>query len=212
MEPREFDAGPLAEVGCTSDGDRPTLVFVRTLRHAPEQVWIALTDPDQLHQWAPYDRGPEPRRHRPATLTMVGDERVEMPAAVTRSEPPHLLEYTWGSDRLEWRLDADGGGTRPTLRHTVEALDRAPKVAVRSATCCLGRCAEHLLDGDPIEPVTGSDAMRYGWQRLTMRTPTSLGIEGTPLRRPVGRLLGDSTAGRILERTVRAETLDFKFT
>lgn len=39
MTPATFDPGPLAEVEYRADGDRWTLVFVRTLHHPPEQVW-----------------------------------------------------------------------------------------------------------------------------------------------------------------------------
>src|SRR5664279_2871763 len=72
------------------------------------------------------------RRRRPAGLA----------ATVTRSEPPTLLEYTWGTDVLHWELAAIGlgaqnsattrdsaamaatvrTGTRLTLRHTVAAV------------------------------------------------------------------------------------------
>ncbi len=32
-----------------------TLVLVRELRHSPEKVWQALTDPAQLREWAPFE-------------------------------------------------------------------------------------------------------------------------------------------------------------
>ena len=32
-----------------------TLVLVRELRHSPDKVWQALTDPAQLREWAPFD-------------------------------------------------------------------------------------------------------------------------------------------------------------
>ena len=34
-------------------GDRTRLRFTRLLRHAPEKVWRALTEPDQLAAWFP---------------------------------------------------------------------------------------------------------------------------------------------------------------
>ncbi len=37
------------------EGDKWTLLIVRELRHAPEKVWRALTDPGQLREWAPFD-------------------------------------------------------------------------------------------------------------------------------------------------------------
>jgi hypothetical protein len=32
-----------------------TLILVRELRHSPEKVWRALTDPAHLREWAPFD-------------------------------------------------------------------------------------------------------------------------------------------------------------
>ena len=32
-----------------------TLILVRELRHSPERVWQALTDPAHLREWAPFD-------------------------------------------------------------------------------------------------------------------------------------------------------------
>ena len=37
------------------DGEIWTLVLVRELRHSPEKVWQALTEPAQLREWAPFD-------------------------------------------------------------------------------------------------------------------------------------------------------------
>jgi len=34
--------------------DRWTLILVRELRHSPEKVWQALTDPAHLREWAPF--------------------------------------------------------------------------------------------------------------------------------------------------------------
>lgn len=55
MNPKDFDPGPLAHVEHHADGERSTLVFVRHLRHSPAKVWAALTAPEQLRQWAPFD-------------------------------------------------------------------------------------------------------------------------------------------------------------
>src|SRR5580704_15820611 len=34
--------------------EKRTLVLVRELRHSPEKVWQALTDPAHLREWAPF--------------------------------------------------------------------------------------------------------------------------------------------------------------
>jgi hypothetical protein len=75
------DTGPIAEVDCCPEGDRWTLIFVRTFRHSPERVWAALTDPDQLRKWAPFDADRDLGRVGDATLTMVDrDIRQDLPA------------------------------------------------------------------------------------------------------------------------------------
>jgi Activator of Hsp90 ATPase homolog 1-like protein len=37
-----------------TNGDKWTLILVRELRHSPEKVWQALTDPAHLREWAPF--------------------------------------------------------------------------------------------------------------------------------------------------------------
>jgi uncharacterized protein YndB with AHSA1/START domain len=178
MKRTTFEPGPLAEVDCTADEDRWTLVFVRDLRHSPEKVWVALTDPAHLREWAPYDASRDLGGLGDVTLTMIdGDTSEELPASVTRAEPPTLLEYTLGTDLLRWELAANGAGTRLTLRHTVQDREWVPKVAAGWHICLV--VAEHLLDGEPIGPIRGAEAQRFGWQELHDAYAETLGITGT---------------------------------
>ena len=56
MSNREkYAPGPAAGAEVRKDGDRWTLVLVRDLRHPPAMVWEALTDPEHLREWAPFD-------------------------------------------------------------------------------------------------------------------------------------------------------------
>jgi uncharacterized protein YndB with AHSA1/START domain len=62
-------------------------VFVRDLRHAPERVFRALTDPAELAAWAPFDADRDLAAAGPATLTMAGGDGTERsPATVRRRE------------------------------------------------------------------------------------------------------------------------------
>jgi uncharacterized protein YndB with AHSA1/START domain len=152
-------------VACRADGDRWTLVFVRVLRHPPERVWAALTDPVQVGAWAPFVTDRDLGRVGDATLTMIAGEVTEdLPASVTRAEPPILLEYTWGTDLLRWELAAIDAGTRLTLEHTVGDPEWMPKVAAGWHLCL--DVAELLLDGEPIEPIRSDEARNYGWEQL----------------------------------------------
>ena len=160
-----FEPSPLAEVDCRASDDRWTLAFVRDLRHPPAKVWSALTDPAQLNEWAPFIADRDLGTIGDATLTMIdGETTVDMPASVRRVEPPHLLEYSWGTDVLRWELTATGNGTRLTLSHTLDDRDWLPKVAAGWHLCL--DVAERLLDGTPIGPIRGNDAKNYGWDEL----------------------------------------------
>ncbi|TDC74132.1 SRPBCC family protein, partial [Actinomadura sp. 7K507] len=158
--------------------DRWTLVFTRDLRHPPEKVWAALTEPEQLAGWAPYTADRDLAKAGDATLTMIDDEKPEdIAAEVVRAEPPTLLEHTFGADLLRWDLEATGSGTRLTLRHTVEDRDWLPKVAAGWHICL--DVAEKLLDGRPIPPIRGAAAMDFGWSELNDRYAQMFGIPNT---------------------------------
>jgi uncharacterized protein YndB with AHSA1/START domain len=174
MNRTTFEPGPLAQVESRSSGDRWTLVFVRELHHPPAKVWAALTDPAQVGEWAPFTTDRDLGRPGDATLTMIDGEVAEdLPATVTRAEPPTLLEYTWGGDVLRWELEPSERGTRLTLQHTLEDPDLAPKVAAGWHICLV--VAERLLDGAPTGPIRGQDARNYGWDDLQRRYAEALG-------------------------------------
>jgi hypothetical protein len=59
-----------AEVG--KAGEKWTLMLVRELRHAPEKVWQALTDPAHLSEWAPFDTDRNLAAVGPVKLPTVG--------------------------------------------------------------------------------------------------------------------------------------------
>jgi uncharacterized protein YndB with AHSA1/START domain len=180
MNQTPFDPGPLAEVECRASDDRWTLVFTRDLRHPREKVWQALTEPAQLGAWAPYTVDRNLGSAGEATLTMIdGDTTENLPATVSRAEPPALLEYTWGTDLLRWELAATGTGTRLTLRHTIEDQDWVPKVAAGWHLCLV--VADRLLDGHPIGPIRGDEARNFGWEELNDAYAAKLGIAGTEL-------------------------------
>jgi uncharacterized protein YndB with AHSA1/START domain len=160
-----FDPGPLGDARLEPAGDHWTLIFVRELRQAPDAVWTALTDPADLDQWAPFRAAGDLAKPGDTTLTMIdGDDGMDMPATVLVAEPPVLLEYTWGDDRLRWSLEPSGAGTRLTLRHTL-ARKGMEAMAAAGWQICVAVLAR-LLDGDPVGVIRGKDAMAHGFERL----------------------------------------------
>ncbi|GIH05116.1 hypothetical protein Rhe02_31830 [Rhizocola hellebori] len=165
MDRSSFTPSPLADVSHDIRDYKWMLVFVRDFRHPPEKVWAALTEPGQLSQWAPFTTDRDLSELGNAALTMIDGETVDVTAAqVIRAEPPRLLEYTWGEDLLRWELEPAGAGTRLTLRHTVQGREWLPKVAAGWHLCL--DVAQHLLDGDPVGPIRGADAVHFGWNEL----------------------------------------------
>jgi uncharacterized protein YndB with AHSA1/START domain len=175
-----YRPSPPAPVTAEQSGDRWTLIFTRDLRHPPEKVWAALTDPAELAAWAPYTADRDLSKPGDATLTMIDDEPPEdLPAQVVTAEPPTLLEYTWGTDLLRWELSPTPTGTRLVLRHTVPDRDWLPKVAAGWHICL--DVAEKLLEGNPIEPIRGAAAADHGWQDLNTQYARKLEIPDTGL-------------------------------
>ncbi|GHJ48128.1 hypothetical protein Cs7R123_54700 [Catellatospora sp. TT07R-123] len=165
---------PLLDAQCEPNGRRWTLALVRELPHPPRTVWAALTDPEQINRWAPYDADRDLGTTGGAVLTMVdGDQRHDLPAEVRRAEPPVLLAHTWGEDGLRWELAAAAAGTRLTLRHTTADRDWLPQVAA-GWHLCLDVLAR-LLDGEPVQPIRGQSAMDHGWPALRDAYAATLG-------------------------------------
>lgn len=177
MTHREIYApGPATAARVQKDGDTWTLVVAKQLRHAPEKVWEALTDPAQLGEWAPFDAD----RSLGATgatvrLTTVGaPNRPVSETIVTRADAPQLLEYTWGGFDMRWQLEPFGGGTRLTLWTNIDR--RYISMGAAGWHICFD-VLDHLLDGTPLGRIVGADAIKFGgWQRLNAEYAEQFGI------------------------------------
>lgn len=183
MSEHEYQPTPPAALEAQNQNEQWTLVFTRELRHSPESVWDALTDPDELREWAPFDPDRNLGTPGPATLTMAGGDEEKTPAMISRAERPHLLEYTWGTDLLRWELEPTSSGTRLTLRHTVESRPWLPKVAAGWHICF--DTMDAYLSGRPVGRIVGPGAKQW-WEPLNAEYARQLGVEDTgwPLPRP----------------------------
>ncbi len=174
----DFEPGPLATVAYEPADAGWTLVFTRDLPHSPEMVWAALTQRDQLGQWAPFVPNRDLDVHGDATFTMEdGSDSEEQSADVLRAEAPSLLEYKWEDDLLLWELKPTSAGTRLTLRHTHQDRDWLPKLAAGWHLCLV--VADRLLEGRPIPRIVGEDAKNYGWEDLSDAYAETLDIVST---------------------------------
>src|SRR5271166_480904 len=110
-EPQLYEPGPANLARVLKDGDKWTLILVRELRHSPEKVWQALTDPAQLREWAPFVTDGSLDAIGTVKLTWVGAPGAPQDTKVTRADAPRVLEY----GDIRWELQAFGDGTRLTL-------------------------------------------------------------------------------------------------
>jgi uncharacterized protein YndB with AHSA1/START domain len=163
-EPYAPGAASGAEV--RKDGENWTLVLVRELGHPPTSVRTALTDPEHLREWAPFDSDRNLGAVGTAKLTTVGAPALHVTESqVTRADRPKLLEFNWGGQDIRWELEAmAGGGTRLTLWHNIDR--RYISMGAAGWHICLD-VLDRSLAGRPIGRLVGPDAMKFGgWQQL----------------------------------------------
>jgi uncharacterized protein YndB with AHSA1/START domain len=167
----QYAPGPASGARVLKDGEKWTLILTRELRHAPQKVWLALTDPQHLREWAPFDAD--------ANLGVAGAQ-VKLAwsgtgnvsdARVTRAEAPRVLEY----GDLRWELEPAGRGTRLTLWH---AIDRRYVAWGAAGWHIAFDVLDRLLAGEPMGRIAGADQMKFeGWQRLRAEYAKQFGME-----------------------------------
>ena len=168
----QYTPGPASGAQVRKDGEKWTLILVRELRHSPEKVWQALTDPAHLREWAPFEAdGSLGTVGTTVKLTTVGAPTPQVSETrVTRADAPKVLEY--GDTR--WELEAFGGGTRLTLWHNI---DRGSISMGAAGWHICFDVLDRLLGGTPIGRIVAGEAMKFGWPRLNAEYAKQFGVE-----------------------------------
>jgi hypothetical protein len=167
----QYTPGPASGAQVRKDGEKWTLILVRELRHPPERVWQALTDPAHLREWAPFEAdGNLSTVGKAVKLTWAGTPTT-FETTVTRADAPKLLEY----DDIRWQLEAVDGATRLTLWHNIDR--RYISWGAAGWHICFD-VLDRLLGGTPIGRIAGGEAMKSGgWQRLSAEYAKQFGVE-----------------------------------
>jgi uncharacterized protein YndB with AHSA1/START domain len=168
-EPEQYTPGP-ANAEVRKDGEKWTIVLVRELRHSPEKVWRALTDPAHVGQWAPFNVDENMGNVGTVKLTWLGTLRT-VETKVTRADAPKLLEY----GDMRWELEPIHGGTRLTLWASIDRRFVSMGAAGWHISLDI---LDRLLSGNPIGRIAGADAVKFeGWQRLNAEYAKQFGVE-----------------------------------
>jgi len=173
-----YNPGAAAGAHVEKEGEKWTLVLVRELRHPPAKVWEALTAPEHLREWAPFDSDRNlGTAGTTAKLTTVGAPSLHVTEAVVkRADAPTALEYSWGGQDIRWELQPLGAnGTRLTLWHNIDR--RFIAMGAAGWHICLD-VLDGALAGNPIGRTVGPDAMKLeGFHRLNGEYARQFGVE-----------------------------------
>ena len=167
----QYTPGPASGAQVRKDGEKWTLILVRELRHSPEKVWQALTDPRQLREWAPFEvDGNLGTVGSKVNLTWVGAPAAQE-TTVKQADAPKVLEY---SD-IRWELEPLSSGTRLTLWHSIDRRYISWGAAGWHISFDV---LDRLLAGAPIGRIVGPEAMKFsGWQRLSAEYAKQFAVE-----------------------------------
>src|SRR5215472_9958149 len=145
-DPNQPDAGGL---GVLERGrDEVTLRFTRRLPHPAAKVWRALTESGHLTAWFPTTVEGD---LTPGATLRYNFREMNLPGfdgRVLAVDPPRLLEFVWGDERLRFELTPDGQHTVLDFSACFTEIGRAARDAAGWHTCLdlLG----YDLAGEPV--------------------------------------------------------------
>jgi uncharacterized protein YndB with AHSA1/START domain len=175
MNSEQYAPGPASGAEIRQDGEQWMLILVRDLAHPPAKVWKALTEPEHLREWAPFDTDRSLGAPGTVKLSWVGAPQA-IDTRVKRADAPRLLEYESGGSAVRWELEPLGsGGTRLTLWHPL-ARGFISMGAAGWHICF--DVLDRLLADRPIGRIAGPGAMKVGgFQRLNAEYAKQFGVE-----------------------------------
>jgi uncharacterized protein YndB with AHSA1/START domain len=138
----------------------PVLRIERRLKHPPERVWRAITEPVELSQWYPFRAtAVEPRAG--GRISFDAGPAGTVDAVVTEAEPPRVFAFQVtagditpggreGDNLIQIELQPEAGdGCLLIFTHTFVDLPAAASYAAGWQTCL--DALELVVDGRPVE-------------------------------------------------------------
>ncbi|MDT4981705.1 MAG: hypothetical protein QOG07_3584 [Pseudonocardiales bacterium] len=161
-------------------GERWRLRFTRRLRHDPETVWRAITEPDQLKAWFPDHLSGDLVVGGRLTFSHDSASIPDFHGEVRAIESPLLLEFTWGTDLLRFEIEPNDDGCTLTLLDTFDEVGKAARDAA-GWHVCLDQLAL-TLDGGAAPASSASQE----WQNVHPGYVEAFGPDGSSIGPPEG--------------------------
>jgi uncharacterized protein YndB with AHSA1/START domain len=128
-------------------GGRAVVRFERALRHAPDVVWRAITDPAELAHWFPskVEGGWTPG----SVLRFEHEDGLEWQGEVKEYDEPRTVAFEWGEDLLVFELTETADGCLLRFTATMGAREKAARDAA-GWHVCLDRLGAWLDAGSEV--------------------------------------------------------------
>lgn len=160
MDKKDYHAGAAHGAHIEKSGKKWTLALVREVKHSPEKVWQALTDPAHIREWAPFDATESLDAQGKKVKLKWSGAPFAAKVLVNRAEAPLHLEL----EDLKWELERLEDGTRIKLFHNIGKNYIAMGAA--GWHICIDVLDMHLA-GTPMGRIVGKEAWNFTeWQRL----------------------------------------------
>jgi uncharacterized protein YndB with AHSA1/START domain len=156
------------------DGEYATLVFERRLKHPPEAVWEAITEPDQLQGW--YMTKARIDGKVGGTIDLrAGISQLHVTGTILAWDPPHLFEHEWNVEPrkelpkgehaiIRWEILHEGSETLLKLTH--RHLTRQTSMGfVSGSHVFLDRLEAHLNKTPLPDWIKGIEEVRSSYPR-----------------------------------------------
>ncbi|MBK0331314.1 hypothetical protein I8D64_07850 [Brachybacterium sp. MASK1Z-5] len=145
-----------------------TLILEVDIAGTEEQLWRAITDPEQLARWSPVVPDRRLTEVGPALSRETPDEDP-VAADVLATAGQHALTHRWGDATMGWMIEEG----RLDIQVGLPDVQQAQYFAAGWQVCLAVLDAQ--LSGLDQERIVGMDAMDHGWEELRARYAEEFG-------------------------------------
>ena len=154
------------------------LRFERPLAHPVDRVWSAITQPDGLSAWFPFDIEGERTTGAPLRFVFREEEGDDFSGEMVEFDPPSVMELRWeGDETLRLEVTPTGSGCVLTVINRFDEIGKAARDAA-GWHACLDLLEVHLDGAAPIDSTERWKSVhpvyveRFGPEAATIGPPT----------------------------------------